>query len=73
MSLKQKIKNSREVKCFNVISNEKDPRFGLQCNRLLICKNSEGEVSGEIKCPRCGALYDIRNGEIYLIQRRKDR
>lgn len=63
--------NSNDVKCFNIIGNERDRRFGLECGRLLLKKNSEGKVAAQIKCSRCGALYDIKNGNVILINRRK--
>lgn len=28
------------------------------CNKLLAKANSEGEIAGEIKCPRCGAINE---------------
>jgi len=68
MILKKKIQTKiRAIKCFNIISNEHDPKFGMECERKLLYKNSNGEVAGEIKCLRCGALYDIKNNELVLI------
>lgn len=68
MILKKKIKTKAlAIKCFNIISNEGDPKFGMECERKLLHKNSQGEVAGEIKCMRCGALYDIKNGELILL------
>lgn len=66
--LKIKAKN-KDIKCFNIISNENDKKFGQECGRLLLKKNSENEVAGEIKCNRCGALYDIKNNNIRLISK----
>ena len=67
--LKEKLKSTElEVRCFNIIQNEKDMAFGEKCGRLLICRNNQGQVAGEIKCPRCGALYDINSD--YLILKR---
>jgi len=59
-----------EIRCFNIISDKRDKRFGLQCNRLLLKTNSKGRAAGQIKCPRCGALYEIINNKIKLIKRR---
>ncbi len=68
MEPKKQIK-SDEIRCFNIITNKKDRRYGLQCNRLLLKKNSKGKVSGEIKCSQCGAKYEIIDGKIILIDR----
>jgi len=68
---KTKIVDTKDVKCFNIISKQTDRKFGEECGRLLLKKNSIGKVEGEIKCNRCSALYDIRNGKIYLIERGK--
>ncbi len=68
MILKKKIQSKvRAIKCFNIISDEHDPKFGMECERKLLYKNSEGKVAGEIKCLRCGTLYDIKNDELILI------
>ena len=67
--LKQSIKNEIEIRCFNVISNEKDKKYGLTCDQLLIKKNSLDEVAGEIKCKVCKAKYEIIQSEIILIER----
>ena len=68
MILKKKInEKTRVVRCFNIISEESDPKFGLECERKLLHKNSEGNVAGEIKCLRCHAIYDIKNGDLILI------
>jgi len=58
-----------EIRCFNIISNEKDLRFGQRCNRLLLRKNADGQVAGNIKCVCCGAQYEIIRNEIKLISR----
>lgn len=65
MILKQRIK-THEIRCFNIVTNPRDSRYGLECTRLLICVNSDGDAAGSIKCPRCGALYEMKNGYIYL-------
>jgi len=70
MEVKQNIMNTNDVKCFNIVSNPDDKRFGLECGRLLLKKNSAGKVAGEIKCNRCHALYDIKDGKINLIERK---
>ena len=68
MILKKKIQTkTRRIKCFNIISDEHDPKFGMECERTLLYKNSEGEAAAEIKCLRCDALYDIKNGELILL------
>jgi len=68
MIIKKKIQEKiKAVRCFNIISNDGDPKFGMECERKLLYKNSQGEVAGEIKCLRCGAVYDIKNGELILI------
>jgi hypothetical protein len=70
MILKQGIKSSQiVVRCINIIKKESDPKFGLTCEQRLIHKNSQGQVAGEIKCRRCGALYEIINDELCLIKR----
>lgn len=66
MEYSKKIK-SNEIRCFNIIHNERDNRFGLECKRLLLCKNSNQKAAGEIKCPRCGAYYEIIDNKIKLI------
>ena len=68
MILKTKIGNSIEVRCVNIINKKTDPKYGLKCNQRLLHKNSEGDVAGEIKCKRCGALYDIKNNDLILIK-----
>ena len=65
-----KVDEYKEIRCFNIISDKRDKRFGLKCNRLLLKTNSKGRVAGQIKCPRCGALYEIIDGKIRLIKRR---
>ncbi len=70
MEVKEKINTEkRVVRCFNIISREKDPKFGLKCKNTLIYKNSVGEVAGEIKCIRCGAIYEMIDGYLKLIKR----
>lgn len=68
MMLQAKIGNSIAVRCINIISEKSDPKYGLKCNQRLLHKNSEGEVAGEIKCKRCGALYDIKEDKMFLIK-----
>ena len=69
MILKRQIKASEKfVQCINIIWDKGDPKFGQTCGRRLIHKNSGGEVAGEIKCIRCGALYDIINNYLILIK-----
>lgn len=70
MTLKKRVHNVHVIRCFNMITDERSARFGLTCNKRLIDKNSEGQVAGEIKCPRCGAVYEIKNNVIYLLERR---
>ncbi len=60
-----------EIRCFNVIRNSYDKRFGLQCKYLLLKKNSLGDAAGEIKCKMCKAKYEIIDNEIILIERGK--
>lgn len=67
--LKHSIKNEIEVRCFNVIKNEKDKRYGLPCGQLLMKKNSLDQAAGEIKCKSCKAVYEILNSETILIER----
>jgi hypothetical protein len=68
MILKKKIQEkSIVVRCFNIISDDQDPKFGMECERKLLHKNSDGQVAGEIKCLRCHAVYDIKNGDLILI------
>ena len=68
MILKRKIQTKKKaVRCFNIISRERDSKFGMECERTLLLKNSNGDVAGEIKCLRCGAIYDIKNDELILI------
>ncbi len=68
MILKRKIQTKIEaIRCFNIVSKGHDPKIGLECERRLLNKNSNGEVAGEIKCLRCGAIYDIKNNELILI------
>lgn len=69
MELKEKIKRHQIViRCFNIISKETDIKFGEKCNQRLLHKNSNGDVAGEIKCPRCKALYEIRDEYLILIE-----
>lgn len=68
MIIKRRIQEKKHsVKCFNIISKERDPKIGMECERKLLNKNSDGKVAGEIKCLRCGAIYDIKDGELILI------
>jgi len=70
MEVKKKA-NGNDIKCFNIISNTNDKKFGQECAKLLLKKNSVGKVAGQIKCSRCHALYDIKNDDIILIERGK--
>jgi len=56
-----------DIRCKNIISRQSDKRFGLTCNRFLMEVNSRGEAAGKIKCPRCGAIYEIKKGELILL------
>ena len=58
-----------EIRCFNIISKENKKNFGLKCGRLLLMKNSDGKAAGKIKCSRCGAIYEIKDGYMNLIDR----
>lgn len=49
----------KEIRCYSIISNKKDVRYGEKCNRHLLSINKNGEAAGEIKCARCNTLYDI--------------
>ena len=71
MDIKKTVEDSKDIRCFNIVSNESDKRFGLECGRLLLKKNSLGNVAGEIKCNRCNAIYDIKDKNIILIERSK--
>jgi len=66
--IKKRITNNR-IKCFNVINNKNDKRFGLQCGQLLMKRNSLGDAAGEIKCRVCKAKYEILSNELILIER----
>lgn len=69
--MKQSIKNSEElIRCFNVVNNSKNAKFGLTCNHVLLAKNSVGKVAGRIKCKWCKAVYEIIDNEIFLIERK---
>jgi len=69
MILKWKINDGDKViKCRNIVSNKKDPKYGLACERILLHRNSVGKVAGQIKCIRCGSLFDIQNNELILIK-----
>lgn len=59
------------IRCYNIIKDKHDRRFGLECNRLLMRRNSDGKAAGEIKCPICGALYDIKDDKIFLIKNKR--
>jgi len=68
MILKQKIATAtKQIKCFNIVHDENDPKFGQACERRLLDKNSSGEVAGEIKCLRCQAVYEIKDSVLILI------
>ena len=70
MDFNKRVPNkSIEIRCFNIIGNRKDKHFGEKCNRLLLCKNSDNQVAGEIKCPRCHASYEIIDGLIKITNR----
>lgn len=60
---------NKEIKCFNIITNPKDKKCGRECGRLLIKTNSMGKVMGQIKCPRCKAIYDITENKIKMISK----
>jgi uncharacterized protein YbaR (Trm112 family) len=67
MIMQQKIKETQTVvRCFNIVSKSTDPKYGQICEQRLIHKNSAGEVAGEIKCRRCGALYEIKDNYLIL-------
>lgn len=68
IAIKHKISNdTKQIKCFNIVWDENDPKFGFACERRLLDKNSNGEVAGEIKCLRCQAIYEIKDNELILI------
>ena len=70
MDVKKQIpKSDTEIKCFNIITNKKDKHYGEKCNRLLLKKNSMDRAAGQIRCPRCKALYEIIDNKIKLISR----
>jgi len=70
LSIKKRInKNENEIRCFNIITNIKDRKFGEQCDRLLIKKNNSNNVAGELMCMRCKAIYEIDNNYITLKKR----
>lgn len=64
--LKKEVKGV--LKCFNVEGNKRRRNYGMTCNRFLMKANSNGELAGWIKCPNCGAIYDIKDGYAYLIK-----
>lgn len=67
MILKKAIRNDKVIRCFNVIGkNEK--KLGLTCNFRLLDRNSVGQVAGRIKCKKCGAIYEITNDYMYLVE-----
>ena len=70
MDMKHSISNSdTEIRCFNVVNNPSDNRYGEKCNRLLMKKNSQDKAAGQIKCPVCKAVYEIIDDKICLISR----
>jgi len=66
MEYKKAIRDN-EVRCFGIIAKKENKKYGQECGRLLLKRNSEGYVAGEIKCPICGSLYDIKLDKIILI------
>lgn len=62
-------RNQKAVRCFSFIGNERDKMYGLRCNKILIYRNSTGQVAGEIKCTRCGAIYDITDNKMILVRK----
>jgi len=59
------IRYLQNIRCISIISKEKDNFFGLPCNKILISRNDLGWV---LKCPRCGALYQLTNDKIKIIR-----
>lgn len=67
MKARRKIsKETTTLRCFNVITNEKDPKFGQVCWARLLHRNERGEVAGNVTCQRCGALYEIVDNLLIL-------
>jgi hypothetical protein len=62
-------KGQHVIRCFNIVSKESDIKFGQVCDQRLLHKNSDGKVAGEIKCPRCKALYEIQDDKLILKER----
>lgn len=56
-----------EIRCVALITDEKAVRFGQPCNRLLMVRNADGVAAGRIKCPRCGALWEVGKNKMKLI------
>ena len=71
MTVKKGIKNDNLIRCFNVVSDKNNKKFGLSCNHVLLGKNSMGKVAGSIICRHCKAKYEIIDNEIILIERKK--
>jgi len=63
-------KDQYVIRCINIVSKESDIKFGETCDQRLLHKNADGVVAGEIKCPRCKALYEISKNLLILKQRR---
>lgn len=70
MSILKKRISGKQIRCFNIIDNQKDPKFGMNCERLLLCTNSSGDAAGYIKCGRCGAYYELKDGFIHLTKKK---
>lgn len=66
MTLKKSLNNKNVIRCFNIISKVDDKKYGQECGRILLEKNSDGNVAGIIKCGRCNAIYEIKDNYLIL-------
>jgi phage FluMu protein Com len=52
-----------------LIEDPDNVKFGLECGKLLMKKNSAMKVAGEIVCPRCKTHYEIKDNKISIINK----
>jgi phage FluMu protein Com len=67
MNTQRRIKSAQiEIRCFNLITDPEDSNnlYGLECGKLLMKKNIDGEAAGQILCSRCKTLYEITGNKI---------
>lgn len=72
MVLEKSIPNvptQHEIRCFSILKNPNDKRFGEACGTLMMKTTKAGNAAGEVVCksPHCKAKYEIENRRVVLV------